>query len=118
MHFECVMFDAYVTLANAPDIRPLGECNIHITFANKRHTHENSPYNLSFRWILPEGFAVENGRSTLRLAHETTHAGDYYSDIDFTLKAGETVQPVNKLVLEVNVENRPTTMYIPITLLG
>jgi len=118
MHFECIMFDAYVTLDKAPDIRPLEACNIHITFANKRHTHENSPYNLSFRWILPEGFTVENGCSALRLAHETTHANDYYSDIDFALRAGDNVQPVNKLILEVNVEGRPTVMYIPITLLG
>lgn len=118
LFFECPMYEAIVNLAAAPDIKPLGECRIHIDFVNKVMEHENAPINLSLRWILPEGFQVTEGRGALRIAHNSSHSKDHCVGADFVITAGETVQPANRLVLEVVADGRPTILYIPITLLG
>lgn len=118
LYFECPMYEAFVTLADTPDILPLGECKIHIDFVNKTDAHENSPYNLSLRWILPEGFYVKSGRSAVRIAQASSHSPDHCGSVDFLIAAGENVQAVNRLVLEVVADGRPTILYLPITLLG
>lgn len=118
LYFECPMYEAFVTLAEAPEIQPLGECRIHIDFVNKIDAHENSPYNLSLRWILPEGFCVKSGRSAIRIAHATSHSQEHCESVDFVIAAGESVQATNRLVLEAAADGRPTILYIPITLMG
>ena len=118
LYFASPLYEAYVTLEQAPDIRPLEDCRIHIDFVNKTAAHENEPYNLSLHWLLPEGFHVVRGRSAVRINQENNHSKDHLGQVDFVIEAGETIQPVNRLVLEVVAEGRPTILYIPITLLG
>ena len=118
MHFDGVVYDAYVTLQKAPDIAPMGECCVDIAFVNKDFLHENEPFNLSMRWILPEGFAVESGRYAIRNDHRNAHTLTGTNTASFVIRAGETVAPVNRLVLEVVMDGRPTALYIPIILLG
>ena len=117
-HFECPMFQAYVTLPDSPKIAPSGECKVNIQFFNNWFKLENSPYNLSMRWIMPEGFSVVSGDYTAQIPHRTPHTLDFCSEAEFVIKSSEMIQPVNKLILEVTAEGRPTIMYIPITLLG
>ncbi|MBQ9115472.1 MAG: ADP-ribosylglycohydrolase family protein [Clostridia bacterium] len=116
-HFDTVPFSADVTLSASPDISPLGEIGVHIDFDGNVPRHENSPYNLTLRWILPEGFTAEGGKLAVRLDEASPH-GPAYAYTDFVIKAGETVSAVNRLVLEVIPEGRHTAMYIPIILLG
>ena len=118
LYFDNSLYEAFVRLEEAPDIEPLGECRIHIDFVNKSSLHRNAPYNLSLRWILPEGFAVKSGRSAVRILAKNAHSRDCCTGTDFVIAAGESVQAVNRLVLEVVAEGRPTIMYSPITLLG
>ena len=118
LYFECPMYETFVRLEDAPDIHPFGQCRIHLCFVGKTQRHENEPYNLSLRWLLPEGFHVVSGRSAVRINQENNHSKDHLGRADFIIEAGESIQPVNRLVLEVVTEGHPTILYIPITLLG
>lgn len=123
MRFENVCFRADVTVAPTPDIAPDGEVSVHIDFKNRAEIdgHENNPYNLSLRYILPSGFTVQSARRSLLLDELSPHTGNCqpkYASLDFTIKAGESVEPINRVVVEVVAEGRPNIMYIPITLLG
>ena len=123
MRFTNVCFRADVTVAPTPDIDPNGEVSIHIDFCNRAgiEEHENTPYNLSLRYILPDGFTVQGARRSLLLDEWSPHTGKCqpkYASLDFTVKAGESVEPLNRIVVEVIAEGRPNIMYIPITLLG
>ena len=118
LYFECPMYEAFVTLGGAPEIRPNGECRVHIDFVNRTRRHENEPYNLSLRWILPDGFRVAGGRTAVRVEHENSHSRLHKGCADFVIEAGDSVQGVNRLVLEAVAEGHPTVLYMPITLLG
>lgn len=118
LHFETPMYEAFVTLAESPEIEPFGSCKLHIDFVNKGGGHENAPYNLTLRWLLPEGFVQKSGRNALRIAHATSHSLEKMVSADFEITAGESVNAMNRIVLEVVADGRPTILYIPITLLG
>ena len=79
------------------------------------------PYNLNLRWWLPEGFTVEGKKSTL-LYHTISREGSPgrvpYKDIRCVIRAGEQVNAINRLVLEVMTDGRPTAVYVPLQLLG
>ena len=123
MHFQNVCFSADVTLSPTPDIDPDGEVRVHIDFDNRCgiEGHENTPYNLSLRYILPDGFSVIGARRSLYLDEWSPHTAKCtprYASLDFIIKAGESVETLNRIVVEVVAEGRPNIMYIPITLLG
>ena len=52
----------------------------------------------------------------LLITKTSRHSGDV--EIDVTVRAGETVASVNRLVLEVVNEGKAQITYVPITLLG
>lgn len=106
-----------VTLDSAPDIRPLGEKKVHIHFRNKYESLGSVPYYLNLRWILPDGFSVEGAQTSVRLPHFNAHYDGTY-DTDVTIKAGNVVAPTNRIVLEVTADERCTSAYIPLVLLG
>ena len=106
-----------VTFDGAPDIRPDGEKKIHLRFKNNVEVYGSVPYYLELRWILPEGFYVEDGQSSVRLPHVNAHYDGTY-DMDVTVRAVDGVEPVNRLVLEVIAEGRGQARYVPIVLLG
>ena len=123
MRFDNVGYWADVTISPTPDIAPCGEVNVCVEFYNKGTLdgHENTPYNLSLRYWLPEGFTVEGARKALLLDELSPHTGKCQpicATLSFTIKAGESVETINRIVVEVVAEGRPNIMYIPITLLG
>lgn len=68
--------------------------------------------NLTCRWWLPEGFKAE-GRRTLAINnHNAHHSGT--ETTKFTLTAGDSVDAVNRCVLELMPEGRSSPLYIPI----
>ena len=109
---------AYVTLDREPEIAPLGEIGVKLRFENNVESHENSPYNISLRWILPDGFSVEGGRRALRIPQRSSHDPAPHVEVEFRILAGETVEVTNRILLEALFDGRPTAMYIPILLLG
>lgn len=68
------------------------------------------------RWLLPEGWSV-SGRKNLwtTVGHIESARGNCAA---FTVTAGETVEAVNRLVLEVSSEGRPSAVYLPVVILG
>ena len=108
---------ATLTWENAPDIKPGESKKLTIRFENKFKVFGNIPYDLRLRWILPEGFTASGGESALFLAHMNQH-NNFDAETVWTITAGETVAPVNRIALEVIAEGRPTVNYIPLVLLG
>ena len=126
-HFESVLFNVDVTLPNGADIEPNGSLPVSVEIINNIHhwnssrfrtEHENAPQNLSLRWIVPEGFAVEGGKRAVYLDEGSPHATSPSAVVNFTVKAGEKLEAANRLVLEIVPEGRPTAVYVPVMLLG
>ena len=101
-----------------PEIAPGGEKKLRIAFRNHTGEYDNKLYNLELRWWLPEGFSVEGCGKTFRLPHYTPHNRGQATPFEVTVKAGETVEAVNRCVLEITAVGRSIPMYIPIVLLG
>lgn len=119
MHFSHTFIDADVVLEDAPDITPNGTCRVKLTCTNNWRIYDKAQYNLTLRWLLPEGFTVENGKQTLHLPrYSSSHSPLANCSTEFTIRAGEHVAPVNRCVLEIVGEGRAMPLYIPITLLG
>lgn len=74
------------------------------------------------KWILPEGWSVL-GQQTLFLVSEHCYrewrvSDRQNSECSFTIICDRTPNPLNKLILEIYAEDRPTHIFIPLTLLG
>ena len=115
--FDCAFLNATVCYNSDPEISKNGEKKIDITFINNTNAFDNRRYNLEFRWWLPSGFSVETNKQTMKLCYANSHIDGklHYSVI---IRAGETVEAMNRCVLEVTAVGRSIPMYIPITLLG
>ena len=110
---------AVVRTLDAPEIRPLGEVEVEVLFRNEYVAYGNCPYGLRLSWLLPEGFSVESESGTrLYLPHRNSHTPEGEVVYRARILAGETVAPMNRLVLEVEIEGRPTVGYLPVALLG
>ena len=77
----------------------------------------NDPKHLRLRWLLPDGFTVSGGRRDLYLPHLSMHS-DATASVTFTITAGDHVDSVNRPVLEVIAQGRPTAGYLPVILMG
>ena len=115
--FESTFITAIVSYDGDPEIAPMGEKKVHITFKNNYSAFDNRLYNLELRWWLPEGFSIEGGRRGLTLTHKNSHQ-TASCELDVTIKAGERVEATNRCVLEVVGTGRSIPMYIPVVLLG
>ena len=115
MHFENSIFHAQVTLGSAPDIAPNGEIKVHIDL-NSNYFHEDGNYTVTLRWLLPDGFSAEGKRSAMVYAYDPHHYGE--AKFDFTIRAGENVEPENRMVLEINGQGRCTPLYVSFPLFG
>ena len=122
------MYKATVMWEAAPDIAPGGEIGVTVRFTNKirrksdraglpsKTVYGNAPYFLNFRWLLPEGFAVD-GVTSVALMHRNAHCTGI-ADVRFTIRAGEHVEAINRLVLEVVADGRCIPGYVPLVLIG
>ena len=119
MHFKFTFVSADVTLDRAPDVEPGSEIKVKLTCSSNWWTYENAQYTLRCRWWLPDGFTVSGGKQTMMLPrYSVNRAYDPCQTTEFTIRAGERVEPINRCVLEIVGDGRVTPMYIPITLLG
>jgi len=105
------------TWDEAPSITAGGKIGVTLKFNNKVWLFGNMPYNLKLRWILPEGFTVEEGKNAIRVPHWTAHDNGKISQ-HFVITAGEKIESINRIVVEVVAEQRPTAGYVPLVLLG
>jgi hypothetical protein len=91
--------------------------SIDVTIFFRNNRTFNDPKHLRLRWLLPDGFTVSGGRRDLYLPHLSMHS-DATASVTFTITAGEHVDAVNRTVLEVIAQGRPTAGYLPVVLLG
>ena len=119
MRFDYTFMSAEVVLDRAPDVEPGSEIKVRLTCINNRRVFENAQYNLTCRWWLPDGFTVSGGKQTMMMPrYSVNRTYEPSCTTEFTIRAGETVAPTNRCVLEIVGEGRATPMYIPIVLLG
>ena len=74
----------------------------------------------ALRWIAPEAWHVDS-RCNLQDTHLGKNVRRYHTDertTAFTIQAGERVDAVNRIVLEVTSAGRSMPVYVPITVLG
>jgi len=115
MDFESGFLQTQLTLAEAPEIAPQGQCKVHIRFKNN-YGFENMQHPLSLRWLLPEGFSA-SGKSNVMLYGYDKH-GKGAAEVDVVIQAGDKVEPQNRIVLEVTAPGRHTALYASFLLLG
>ena len=102
-----------VTVDRLDDILPLEERHVKLRFENGVRAYGNHPYNLAFRWILPEGFEVRAPKSSVFIHASDAHHRPYV-DMDVEIIAPEYPEPVNRIVLEVSLVGRTVVGYVPI----
>ena len=113
---DLLLATATVTFDRQNDISAGESIGLTVYIDNNYDAYGNGPMNLSFRWILPEGFTVSASPS-IRLDHATSltnHIAQYRAEITAT----ENVKSANRIVLEVEFEGRAEVGYIPIVLVG
>jgi hypothetical protein len=117
MHFDGALLSADVILDGAPEITPLGEKKIKFVLTNQYDKFGRVFYYANLRWWLPDGFSVDGDKKSIQIStNDSRYNGS--TTFEVTVRAGETVQAVNRIVLEITIEGRVMPMYIPITLLG
>ena len=115
MRFEHSFIRADITLERAPEIAPGGEIKLHVHLKNNR-AYDNLHYAVKLNWITPEGFTVEGKRTALLQRYDDHN--EPIVDVDAVIRAGETVAPENRVILEITVPGRHTALYAPVILFG
>ncbi len=117
VQFEGTIVNATVTLDREADIEPMGEIGVHFDIRNNCAPYDSGYYNLELRWWLPEGFSVSGAKKMYTIEYPNGHS-DGHVCFDAVILAGETVEPINRCVLEITAIGRPSSLYLPITLIG
>ena len=115
MRFENVALEAQVTLAGAPVLSAMDEIGVSVSLQAKISL-EDEPRDLKLRWILPEGWSA-TGRRTVMLHGFDPHATGHRT-LDFVIRAGETVEAENRVVLEISETGRFAPLYCSFVILG
>ena len=105
----------FVCFNDDPHVKPNG--SVRLKFQIKGNDRfGNSPYNFSLRWLLPDGWSVA---APARHYHNArTWRYEDISEFEATVYAGDTVEPLNRIILEMTVPQRPTVCLIPIGIIG
>lgn len=116
---ESVFADAFICFDRQPIIAP-GEELRGKAIVVPHTLPEARQWRL--KWILPEGWHV-SGRKSLFTASIHDYDPELPcnrrdSEAEFTITAGENVEAVNQLLLDISAPDRPTHIIAPITILG
>lgn len=112
-HQAGIYCDVWVELDNKPEIQPLGTVSGSVTVKTLRMS---TAKHFRLRWFLPEGWTA-SGKTNLSAGYPWSEYTEN-ATVEFTITAGEKVEPNNRLVLEVSSVQRPTCVYVPVMLLG
>ena len=104
---------ATIEFDREPHIRPGESIDFTLRLRSDK-VYGRNWHNLEFEWILPEGFTVE-GPLSIAVTSRTKH-GLIPMEAKFTATAGETVSPLNELLLVIREQAYPNRGYLPITL--
>ncbi len=101
---------AFVCFDKEPIIKPMEEINAQIVFKNLFPDPRQALVTLH----LPEGFEAYSYHRSISLSHVSPKITTW----SVTIRAGETVAPMNRIIAEINFPGRPMPALIPINLLG
>lgn len=105
---------ATVCFDREPIVKPFEEITAKIVFKNEFPDPRHGLVTLH----LPEGFEGVSYHHHIFLMHECAHHTDGVTTWSVTLKAGEQVQPMNRVIAEINFPGRPMPALIPINIIG
>lgn len=113
---------AVVIYEGDPDISPFETKKIKIRFINNISVYGNVQYFLKLRFLSSDGFEVRGPKSLL-LSRCSPFDADFlhdqpWTDAELEITAGESVNALNRIVIEVIAEGRVTAGYIPVILIG
>ncbi len=105
-----VHMNARVVFEKRPSVKPGESIQAKIILYNLLA----DPRRLFFKVHLPEGWSTDNYQRNLLMKREMHIAHEW----DVTITAGENVEPVNRVIVEVTGCSRAVPALIPITILG
>lgn len=107
------IMDVRVNFEKEPVLRPGESLSIELQMRNKEY-EVRQPI---FRVITPDGWSTEHYPRTAQVKHKfyQNGAGDSWS---FTLIAGDTIEAVNRVYVEISFVDCPSPIMVPITVLG
>ncbi len=110
---EGIYADALIEFDSKPVLAPGGELTGTVTMI--QHTlPEQKHYRLNF--LCPEGWQVECGKSLFTPALGSKRRE--HASAPFTIRAGEQVDAVNSIILEITTPGRPSSILVPIRVMG
>ena len=109
VYAENVMMNVNLTLDRAPEIKAGEEIRVHVELQSKQY-FEDEPRPIELRWLLPEGFTASGKRTVMTKAYNSHTCGK--GETDFVIKAPDTVEAENRMVLEIFPSGRCTPLYI------
>jgi len=112
---EGTIADVMVEFDEKPQIKAGGELVGVITVTNKAIFPEQKQYSL--RYLCPEGWQVESPLTVYSYLHPREEKYNY-NKAPFIIRAGESVEAVNNIILEVTSPGRPTCILVPIQVMG
>ena len=112
---EGLYADVLVEFDERPQIVPGGTLTGKITLRNQARLPEQKHYRL--RFLAPEGWQVESQRNLYAPAPGYTKELQH-SFTEFAIHAGENVDAVNRIILEITCPGRPTSILVPIQVMG
>lgn len=99
-------FTGILELDGKPVMHPLESLSGKVTLVMEESPHQSY---FRLRWILPDGWKAEGDRNIFMPTYHQDKDDSMHAS--FTITAGETVEPVNTVVLEISVPDRPSCMY-------
>ncbi len=101
--------EARAEFESAPEICALGEIDMQLRFYPLSHQTQN----LYFKYHMPEGWSVEGPHGMLldRTAYN-------WSGVKVKLKAGEKVERLNRIIVEVWGDLHAEHIYLPVVIMG
>lgn len=108
-HMDSILAGIWVDLEREPVLAPEESLGIKLSISNKFRSQKH----FAVRFILPDGWTV-NGKRDLQVKQTGAPAtvGEY------TLKAGETVDAKNRVIIEISCDGHADVALIPLTILG
>ncbi len=110
--YEFDFFTVDVDYGEGPVIRQGQPKTLRVTI----HNRYKAPANLSAHWYLPEGWTVSPASDGWMLSMVAYLGGPIR--VEYELKCDRLTRAVNRAVLELTIEGRPTVMLVPLVLVS
>ncbi|MBP5245856.1 MAG: ADP-ribosylglycohydrolase family protein [Clostridia bacterium] len=96
-----------------PSISPNGEIGIKVTVTNKIVSQKH----YGVRFVLPSGWTV-SGKKDMYVKNKKHEYGHGTVSENYTIRAGDTVEAKNRIIIEITCEGHSDTALVPLVILG